>query len=97
MTITFSHDMLLLRSQVKLLIQRKVEEVYSITDRGIEYDSNFEALLSALIARVDELRTGSGLLVDDCYTTDEIDNTIDVFVEDMVDEAWDYRFPQYEV
>lgn len=93
MAIQFSHDMLILRAQVKQLIQREVEEVYALTSNGIDYDSDFERLLDALMARVAELKLGSPAVISDCWSAEEMDEAIDTYVEDVIDEAWEYRFP----
>lgn len=93
MAIKFSHDMLILRAQVKQLIQREVEEVYALTSNGIDYDTDFERLLDALMARVTELKLGSPAVIDDCWSAQEMDEAIDTYVEDIINEAWEYRFP----
>lgn len=93
MSIHFTHDMLVLREQVKRLIQREVEEIYSVTSNGVAWDTDFERLLNALIARVSELQQGSAVLIDDVYSPDEVDEAITSYVEDIIDEAWEYRFP----
>ena len=93
MTVRFAHDMTILRAQVKRLIQREVEEIYAVTSNGVSFDSDFERLLDALIARVTELQDGNSILIDDVYSPDEVDEAITSYVEDVVSEAWEYRFP----